>query len=485
MVERENSKIGRREFLRLGAAGAAAAALPGLALETGCSRNREGRNGRPNFLVILCDDLGYGDLGCYGNQVIRTRHIDRLAGQGVRLTDCYAAAPMCSPSRAGLLTGRTPDRIGIYDYIPPNDAVHLPPGEITVATLLRECGYETCHVGKWHCNGRFNHPDQPQPPDHGFDYWFGTQHNALPNHCDPVNFVRNGRPVGKIRGYSCQIVVDEAIGWLKEKRNREKPFFQFVCFHEPHEPIASPPHLVSRYAGAKKKGEALYYANVQNMDIAVGRLMAALDEMDLADDTLLLFTSDNGPQTLAQMTWRSYGSAGPLRGRKRFLFEGGIRVPGIFRWPRRIEPGGISGEPVSGLDVLPTFCRLAGTRPPGDRTIDGSSFTALFGGKAVERTIPLHWHFYDPVTGPMSVIREDEWIVTARWDLTVKERGRFKPEDQQVIKNAGLVNFKLYNIREDIGQTSDLSTRHPGRFEKMCARLSNLHRQVHAEGAVW
>ena len=194
-----------------------------------------------------------------------------------------------------MLTGRTPSRVGVYDWIPGGHPMHLPAGEITVATLLRGAGYATCHSGKWHCNGKFNSPDQPQPGDHGFDHWFSTQNNAAPTHHNPTNFVRNGKPVGPVEGYSCQIVADEAIRWLSHERDKSKPFFQFVCFHEPHEPIDSPPELVRQYPSTTKRGEALYYANVTNMDKAVGRLMAALDELKLADDTLRVLAK-NAPE---------------------------------------------------------------------------------------------------------------------------------------------------------------------------------------------
>jgi arylsulfatase A len=183
---------------------------------------------RPNFLVILCDDLGYGDLGCYGHPVIKTPNLDKLAGEGIRFTDCYSSAPVCSSSRAGLLTGQTPDRVGVYDWIPPGHVMHLPAGRTTVATFLKNDVYATAHVGKWHCNGKFNSDAQPQPDDHGFQHWFSTQNNAAPRHENPTNFVRNGEKVGKLEGFSCQLVAEEGIRWLKSERNAANPFFLFV-----------------------------------------------------------------------------------------------------------------------------------------------------------------------------------------------------------------------------------------------------------------
>ncbi len=193
----------------------------------------------PNFVIVLADDLGYGDLACYGHELIKTPQLDQFAVRSLRLTDCYSAAPNCSPSRTGLMTGRTPYRVGIHSWIPMFSPMHVSVQEITIATLLRRAGYATCHVGKWHLNGRFNLPGQPQPSDHGFDYWFSTQNNVLPTHHNPENFVRNGTPVGRLNGYSAQLVVDEVTRWLREEWDAQKPFFLYVCFHEPHEPIES------------------------------------------------------------------------------------------------------------------------------------------------------------------------------------------------------------------------------------------------------
>ena len=443
---------------------------------------------RPNVMVILCDDLGYGDLACYGNPTIKTPNLDRLAGQGIRLTDCYASAPVCSPSRAGLLTGRTPSRVGVYDWIPDRHPVHLRSGEITVAALLKQAGYATCHVGKWHCNGKFNSTEQPQPGDHGFDHWFATQNNAAPTHHNPVNFVRNGKPVGKIEGYSCGIVADEAIDWLREGRDKSKPFFTFVCFHEPHEPIDSPPELVKLYPKAKKRGQALHYANVTNMDRAVGRLMKALDEMDLADDTLVFFTSDNGPETLDRYraAWRSHGSPGPLRGMKLHIYDGGIRVPGILRWPGKIAPGQVVDEPVCGLDVLPTLCELVSVETPADRALDGASFTPVFEGKSIRREQPLFWHYYRALGKPKVAMRDGDWKLVAHWDAPDRPPGRnVDDEAQKVFKSARLVRFELYNVRDDIAESRDLATSEPKRLAQMSKTCKKLYSEVLAEGPVW
>ena len=443
---------------------------------------------RPNFLVILCDDLGYGDLSCYGHPTIKTPNLDKLAAQGLRLTDCYSSAPVCSPSRVGMLTGRTPSRVGVYDWIPGGHPMHLPVGEITVATLLRSAGYATCHSGKWHCNGKFNSPGQPQPGDHGFDHWFSTQNNAAPTHHNPTNFVRNGKPVGPVEGYSCQIVADEAIRWLSHERDKSKPFFQFVCFHESHEPIDSPPELVQHYPSATKRGEALYYANVTNMDKAVGRLMAALDELKLADDTLVLFTSDNGPETLNRYrnAWRSHGSPGPLRGMKLHLYEGGIRVPGIIRWPGHAAAGQVVREPVCGLDVLPTLCQLAGAKVPADRTIDGASFLPILGGDPIRRKSPLYWHYFRSIGSPKAAMRVGDWMILGQWDgPQLGPGGSVHPGDIEIIKSASLTDFQLFNLGDDVGQRIDLGTKDPQRLARMSELLVDRYTEVQREGRTW
>ena len=443
---------------------------------------------RPNFLVILCDDLGYGDLGCFGHPTIKTPHLDKLASQGVRLTDCYSAAPVCSSSRAGLLSGRTPSRVGVYDWIPGGHPMHLSRKEITVATLLKNAGYATAHVGKWHCNGKFNSPDQPQPGDHGFEHWFSTQNNASPTHHNPRNFVRNGKPVGKLEGYSCGIVADESIRWLKGRQDKNKPFFLFVCFHEPHEPIASPPDLVAQYPQAKKRGEALYYANVSNMDRAVGKLTAALDELKLTDNTLVMFTSDNGPETLNRYrgAWRSHGTPGPLRGMKLHLYEAGMRVPGIIRWPGHTKPGQVVSEPVCSLDILPTFCQLAGAKPPADRTLDGASFLPIFAGKPIDRTTPLYWHYFKSIGLPKAVMRVGDYMILGHWDAARLAAGSsLRPGDMQLIKTAKLIEFELYNLRDDLGQENDLAKTEPERLAKLKAMLVEKYREVQKEGPTW
>jgi len=452
-----------------------------------CGRRAEAAE-RPNFLVILCDDLGYGDLACYGHPTIKTPNLDRLAGEGIRFTDCYSAAPVCSSSRAGLMTGRTPSRLGVYDWISAGHPMHLRREETTIATLLKSAGYATCHVGKWHLNGKFNSPEQPQPGDHGFEHWMSTQNNAAPSHENPTNFVRNGERIGKQEGYSCEVVSREAIHWLQEGRDRGKPFFQFVCFHEPHEPIASPPDLVAQYPGATKEGEALYYANVANVDRSVGRLLATLDELKLAGSTLVFFSSDNGPETLSRYPtgWRSHGSPGPLRGMKLHLYDGGMRVAGLLRYPPRVKAGQTVNTPVCSLDLLPTFCELASVPLPTRRVLDGTSIVPLLDGRTIERQTPLYWHYFRSIGAPKAAMRVGDWMILGHWDGPQLGPGAsVHPGDCEAIKAAKLVKFELYNLKDDLSQTTDLAEKEPARLKELTALFVKKYEQVRDEGPVW
>lgn len=417
----------------------------------------------PNVVIFLTDDLGWGDLGCYGHPRIQTPHLDRFAGEGLRLTQCYAACSVCSPSRSAILTGRTPYRNGVWRWIPEGSPYHLRTSEITVPRLLKERGYDTCHVGKWHLNGLFNSAEQPQPHDHGYDHWLATQNNAAPNHVNPVNFVRNGEPAGKLEGASSGIIVDEAIGWLRRRPDPRRPFFLTVWTHEPHLPIESLPEFMAPYADLDDADLRQHHGNVTQLDAAFGRLMGALDELGSRDATLVVFTSDNGPEGDG-MTKRTRGSTGGLRGRKRFTHEGGIRVPGLIRWPGHVQPGTQSEQPVIGTDLFTTLCDIVDIPLPRDRTIDGASLLPLFAGKPIERKEPLYWRNHLASAQSKVALRDGDW---------------------KIIGSDDLQTFELYNIREDWQETTDLAEREPERFASLKARLIAYDARVLAEGPDW
>ena len=419
---------------------------------------------RPNLIVFLADDLGYGDLACYGHPVIRTPNLDAFAKEGARLTQCYSASAVCSPSRSAILTGRTPHRNGVYTWIAEGSEVHLRTSETTLPELLRGVGYATCHSGKWHLNGLFNNPAQPQPGDHGYDWWLATQNNAAPTHENPNNFVRNGEAVGQMSGYSAPLVVEEAITWLKEKRDPSKPFYLAVWTHEPHYPIKSDPKFKALYPGITDDIQVEHHANVTQMDHAFGELMKALDEQKLRDETFVFFTSDNGPEGDGVKS-AGRGSAGDLRGRKRDLHEGGIRVPGLARWPGKIAPDSTMDVPVIGSDLFPTMLAAAGLQAPADHVLDGVDLGPVLTGTAsrVERPQPLYWRLH-MAPNAQYAMRVDDW---------------------KILADATLTNFELYDLKTDPRETTDLKVRESDRFTSLRDQLLEHNAAVEAEGPDW
>lgn len=418
---------------------------------------------RPNFVIFLADDLGYGDLGCYGHPRIQTPHLDAFAKEGLRLTQCYAACSVCSPSRSAILTGRTPYRNGVWRWIPAGSEYHLRESEITIAKLLKERGYDTCHAGKWHLNGHFNSDKQPQPDDHGYDHWLATQNNAAPNHINPTNFVRNGQPVGQMEGPSSHLVVEEAIGWLKSRPNKSTPFFLTVWTHEPHMPIETSSQFMEPYADLDDEGLRQHHGNVTQLDAAFGKLLKALDNMGHHNNTLVIFTSDNGPEGDGTKG-RTRGSTGGLRGRKRHTYEGGIRVPGIIRWPGHVKAGTESDTPVIGSDLFTTICDVLEIPLPGDRTIDGASLLPLFEGKPVPRQQPLYWRNHLAPEQQKVALRMGDWKIIGSDDLT---------------------HFELYNIKRDPEESTELSAQEAEKFAELKAKLIAHDTAVLKEGPDW
>lgn len=418
---------------------------------------------KPNIIIVLADDLGWGDLGCYGNTVIKTPNLDKFATQGLRYTQCYSASAVCSPSRSAIQTGRTPYRNGVFTWLPENRDEHLRTSEITIAKLLQAQGYQTCHSGKWHLNGYFNDPRHPQPNDHGYDHWFATQNNAGPSHKNPTNFVRNGKPVGPLEGFSAPLVADEAITWLKEKRDPAKPFFITVWTHEPHLPIESDPQFMDLYKDIDDADVRQHHGNVTQLDSAFGKLMTALDEMKLTEETFVVFTADNGPEGNGD-NGRTRGSTGGLRGRKRAVYEGGIRVAGIVRWPGHVPAGKTCDEPIIGSDLFCTACEITGTPQPADRVIDGVSIVPTFAGEKLTRPIPLYWRC-NIAPGPLkTAMRIGDWKIVAAEDMSA---------------------FELYNVQADPKEEKELSSAEPQKFAEMQATLKKLNAEIEAEGPTW
>lgn len=408
----------------------------------------------PNVVVFLADDMGWGDSATYGHPLIKTPNLDKLASQGVKFTQCYSASGVCSPSRSAILTGRTPYRNGVWRHLSGVHEAHLRTSEITYPKLLKGIGYETCHVGKWHLNSRtqFNTPEFPQPGDHGYDHWMCTHNNASPSHKNPDNFVRNGEPVGELKGYSAPLVAAEAARWLKEIRDPKKPFALSVWVHEPHSPIATDPKFAGLYGGHKN---ATYMGNITQLDHALGQVMDALDEAGVSDNTFLFFTSDNGPVA------RYGGTTGGLRGGKRSDHEGGIRVPGVARWPDHIKPGTTSDVPVIGTDIFATVLDIAGIPLPTDRTIDGVSIVPAFAGNPLKRNVPLFWRTHVSQPGDRVALRIGDW---------------------KIVGDELLTKFQLFEIQKDWKEENDLAVTMPEKTSEMRHALFKVWENIEAEG---
>ncbi len=422
----------------------------------------------PNVVLINADDLGYGDLGCYGGKAIRTPHIDRLAEQGVRFTDFYACDSVCTPSRAGMLTGRYPKRmgldvplhpdhlplkkrlmlnigylagrLGIMDIATEHGAAGLPTEEITIAEALHLRGYCNGMVGKWHL-GDFSADDRHHPLNHGFDRYFGVPYSndmtPFPLFKDRQMLERNVTDQGKLTG----LYTREALDFIHTSRDR--PFFLYMAHTFPHRPLHASAAFINRSEGGRF-GDA-----VEELDWSVGRILSALDDHHLADRTLVIFTSDNGP-------WYQ-GSPGGFRGRKGQSYEGGHRVPFIARWPGRIPPRRICRQPAMNIDLFPSLMHLAGVALPSDRIIDGKDITGLLTGD--QRQSP-HEALYFYHHGMLEGVRSGHWkyirsINHYVWPLPVnKKLGRLSNYTTGPLP-------MLFDLRNDPGEAYDLAATRP------------------------
>jgi arylsulfatase A len=296
--------------------------------------------------------------------------------------------------------------------------MHLIKSEVTIAEVLGANGYDTVHLGKWHLGTPFRGWKKPWIDEHGFDYWFATDLNAAPSHRNPSNFWRNRERIGELKGYACQLVVDEAITWLDQKRDAEKPFFLNIWFHEPHAPLAAPERIVSQY-GEPGDPAAIYSGTIDNTDRAIARLLKKLDQVGSLENTIIIYTSDHG-------SYRQERN-GELRGGKGSLFEGGVRTPGIVFWPNGIEGGRVEDTPAGAVDLLPTICGLVGIEKPRGVHLDGADLSSLLTGEPsnFNRSQPLSWH--SPTSQPVVAIRDDQYSLVG-W------RKKEYPKDQEAIR---------------------------------------------------
>ncbi len=360
-----------------------------LSLTAGATRVAESQTQKrpPNLVVIFCDDLGYGDLGAFGHPTIRTPHLDRMAAEGQKWTNFYAGAPVCTPSRAALLTGRLPVRSGMSSekrrVLFPDSAGGLPASEITIAEALKPRGYATAAIGKWH----LGHLPQYLPAKNGFDYYFGIPYSNDMDMIEAGGRRRERMMNPKVEYWNVPLLRNEAIierpaeqttitrRYTEEtikfiRANKDRPFFVYLAHSMPHMPLFRSP----QFAGKSARG--LYGDVIEELDWSVGRVLETLRELKLDSNSVVVFTSDNGPWLIFD---EQGGSAGLLRGGKGGTFEGGMRVPAIFWGPGRVKRGVVT-EPGAVMDLLPTLCKLAGAAAPTDRVLDGYDLTPVLSG---------------------------------------------------------------------------------------------------------
>jgi arylsulfatase A-like enzyme len=452
-----------------------------LTLTSACAKVEQAPN-PPNVVLITIDDLGWTDLACYGSRYYETPNLDRLASQGMKFTDAYAAAAVCSPTRAALMTGRYPARIGITDWIHARFQLHefnetLPedgifPGgyvtrpdrrlqcplnpwwmehdEITIAEVLKPAGYTSCHIGKWHLG-----TDDWYPESQGFDINIGgCDFGQPPTYFDPYYSDKYGEGdiptlTPRRKGeYLTDREAFEAVEFIRE--HRDGPFFLHLAHYAVHTPIEGKPELVRKYEAKTPEGKQTsptYAAMVESVDDSVGRVVETLEELGLIENTMILFTSDNGGLQRPTSTDNA-----PLRSGKGYPYEGGIRIPQIVRWDGVVEPGSVSKTPVISVDVLPTVCEALGVEIPFDRPIDGVSLMPLLtqGGEIVRDSIFWHFPHYRGEIMPYSIVRTGDWKLIKRYEGT---------------------RFELYNLEEDLGEERDLADRFPDRVEELDGRL--------------
>lgn len=439
---------------------------------SGCASYRKGNSKKPNLLLIVADDVGYGDLGCYGDtNLVPTPNIDRLAKQGTRFTDAYVSAPVCGPTRFGLFTGAYQQRLGVqwnwdcWSRLPggPVETVEenrIPPGQKVLPDPLEEAGYVTGIVGHW---GLPAYPNTPFDETHSVihyvaDYWpdESGQYGGVdePKAVSGFKDIKWG-PEREGDEYLTDRLGRQSVDFID--RHQDRPFFLYLGFNAPHSPLQA--KRSHRDAVAHLPNEALrfYGAMLLSMDENVGRVLDALEERGLAEDTLVAFISDNGPTYAYLVDWPEdwprelLGSAGPLRGCKGHFLEGGIRVPFIMRWPSRLPAGEVYRQPVSALDIYPTFCAAAEAPVPDSTRLDGVNLTPFLAGS---RKDPPHDRLYW-YSGTRGAVRSGKWKLYVNRDLT-----------------------RLYDLEADIGEQNDLSSEYPEKHDELLERFHTFRESM-------
>jgi arylsulfatase A-like enzyme len=431
-----------------------ALSLCSLALAAPFSAQDEGRTppARPNVLILLADDLGYGDIGVHGCADIPTPNIDAIAREGVRCTSGYVSGPRCTPSRCGLLTGRYQQRFGCELDAPEG----LPRDELTLAERLKPAGYATGLIGKWH----LGKADEDHPNARGFDEFFGFLGGVnayLPGE-EAFPRILRGRGPAQEKGHLTEAFAREARSFLE--RHAREPFCLLVAFNAPHGPLAAPAERLAGFAAIAEPKRRAYAAVVAGMDDAIGSILAKLRELGLDEKTLVLFLSDNGGP--AKRTWNGSSNA-PLRGQKGSLWEGGIRVPFLARWQGVLPAGRVYEEAVSALDVAPTVLALAGVAPAGEHALDGVDILPHLAGRTLEPPhAALFWRFSFPQNEP----DEHKWAIRAGDAKLVCSPER----DEKTGEARGIGVTGLYDLARDPGEAHDVAGERPELARELEAR---------------
>ncbi len=425
--------------------------------------------GQPNLIIILADDMGYGDLGCYGHPTIRTPSLDRMAAEGLKLTEFYVAASVCTPSRAGLLTGRYPIRSGLTQVLVPSSTGGMPDDEVTIAEVLKKAGYATACVGKWHVGCRREH----LPLNHGFDYYFGIPYsndmsrgtqpdNPLFQDAPPTPLIRNFEVTNPDKEpdqrYLTRQYTEESIAFIR-KHAGKKPFFLYLAHTMPHVPLFAS----EEFAGKSARG--LYGDTVEELDWSVGEIRRAITEAGIDSNTLVVFLSDNGPWLGKKLDG---GSPGPFYEGKVSTFEGGFRVPAIFRWPAKIPAGQTSTAFGTTMDLLPTFATLAGAQLPFDREIDGRDLAPVLLENGRGREAEIFYYFNDELWG----VRIGPWkmhVKTTR-PASVEKWGNWPIEEHDPPL--------LFNVETDPGEKYNLAAEHPAIITKLRSAMERQRSSV-------
>jgi len=448
----------RRDFLR-----AVVSATSGFCL-SGCVdvRQRQESKGaeRPNIIFILADDLGYGDLGCYGATKIKTPRIDRMAEEGMQFTSFYTQ-PICGPTRTAIMTGCYPLRVAEYGNIKRHHPfVHV--DEVFIPEVLKQGGYVSACIGKWDMNGHASDgfPNGVTPNKQGFDYFYGRPSEG--------DIFRNEQRIGKVPNAELtKRYTDEALKFIEE--NRSQPFFLYLAHTMPHVPLAAS----ADFKGKSKRG--LYGDVVEEMDFNVGRILDMLKELEIDDRTVVIFASDNGPWPY----WtgeKDSGSAGPLRGQKCETWEGGVRVPFIVRSPGLVPAGKVCDEIIGDVDMLPTFARLAGVDVPADRAIDGKDMLGLMRGQRGASGALARYYYYDT---HLQAVRSGKWKL-------ILPRPKCPPwlSDEGLAKNwrgrdvEKIAEPQLYDLEHDIGETTDVAAQHRKIVERLLGLAETVRRDI-------